>query len=113
VIVIAFVLVAAAGAIGRALIGHRLNRAFPVGTLVINASGAFALGLLHGATPSVVTVVGTGGLGAYTTFSSFARDAVALADQREWARAVGYVVATLVAGVAAAVAGLALSRGSW
>ena len=56
-------------------------------------------------TPPVVTVVGVGGLGAYTTFSSFARDAVALADGEGLGAAAAYVVLTCVLGVAAAALG--------
>ena len=81
-------MLAAAGALARALAGRRLNRALPVGTVLVNVSGSFALGLLAGAAPPVVTAVGTGGLGAYTTFSSFARDAVALAEDGRWPWAV-------------------------
>ncbi len=111
--VIAFAVLAAVGAVARAVVGHQFNRAFPLGTLLVNVSGSFALGLLHGAGPAVLTVAGTGGLGAYTTFSSFARDAVALGDDKRWWAAGLYVGASLLIGVAAAAAGLALSRGSW
>ena len=56
----------------------RVRTALPVGTMVANISGAFLLGLLTGwATAQasadaqdVSTVLGTGFLGAYTTFSS-------------------------------------------
>jgi CrcB protein len=113
VIAIAFVALAAAGALSRALVGRSLNRAFPVGTLLVNVSGSFALGLLHGASPAVLTAAGTGGLGAYTTFSSFARDAIALVEERKPWAAVGYVGSTVVVGVAAAALGIVLSRGSW
>jgi fluoride exporter len=113
VIAAAFLVLAGAGALARAFIGHRLNRAFPTGTLLVNASGSFALGLLSGASPAVITAVGTGGLGAYTTFSSFARDAVALIEERRWGAAAAYVLASLIIGVAAAAAGISLSRGSW
>ena len=112
-IAVAFVALAAAGALARAVVGHRLNRAFPTGTLLVNVTGSFALGLLSGASPAVVTAVGTGGLGAYTTFSSFARDVVALVEERKWGSAATYVLATLVIGVAAAAAGVSLSRGGW
>lgn len=107
----AFVLAAAAGALARALAGRRLNRAagFPLGTLVVNVSGSLALGLVAGASAPVVTVVGTAGLGAYTTFSSFARDAVALVEEGRAGTAAGYVAASCGLSVAAAWAGLALS----
>lgn len=110
IVALGFVAAAATGALARAEIGRRGNGpdGFPWGTLAVNVSGAFALGLVHDAAPAVLTVVGAGGLGAYTTFSSFARDAVALAEARQLGRSVAYVLGTCVAGVAAAAVGLAL-----
>jgi CrcB protein len=108
VIAVVFVVLAALGALGRALVGRRLNRAFPTGTLLINVSGSFALGLLHGASPAVATAAGTGGLGAFTTFSSFARDTVALVEDQKRGAAAVYVLANVVIAVAAAAVGLSL-----
>ena len=57
---------------------------FPYGTVVVNVSGSFALGLLvglvtyQGLDADVRTVVGTGFIGAYTTFSSFSYDTFGL-----------------------------------
>ena len=69
----AFLALAGAGAALRWLAtdrwpgGHR-------GTLLVNVLGAFLLGLLAGsdASAATLTVVGTGGLGALTTFSRLA-----------------------------------------
>jgi CrcB protein len=105
---VAFVCAASAGAIARAEAGRRWNQAdgFAWGTLVVNVTGSFLLGLLRDVTPPLITVVGVGGIGAYTTFSSFARDAVALAELRQVGRAVLYVGATCAVGIAAAAAGV-------
>jgi len=54
--------------------------------------------------------LGVGLLGSFTTFSALAVSFVALADAGEWATAVGYLIATMVAGLAAAWAGVALFR---
>ena len=107
----AFVAAAIVGTLARADAGRRWNRYndVAVGTLVVNVSGSFLLGLLSAATPTAMTVLGVGGLGAYTTFSTFARDAVALVELRRLATAVLYVGATLVLGVAAAAAGVAIA----
>jgi CrcB protein len=105
-VALAFVVAAAAGAVARASIGHRLNRAFPWGTLTVNVSGSFALGLLAHASTWAATVLGTGLLGAYTTISSFARDTVGLWELRQHVPAVLYVVASMAACIAAAWAGL-------
>jgi CrcB protein len=93
---------------------RRLGPRFPYGTLLINVTGAFALGLLtglaahHGVASGVVTVVGTGLLGAYTTFSTFSYDTVALAEQGRMGRAATNVGATLVVGLGAAALGILL-----
>ena len=115
---VAFLLLAVAGTAARAAVTGRLNRpgGVPVGTLAVNVTGSLALGLLAGVAPPAATVAGTGLLGAYTTFSTFAADAVALAEAGGdegpgpgRRRAAGYVAVTLVAGVAAAAAGRALA----
>lgn len=109
---VAFVLAAGAGVLARAEAGRRWNRhgGLAAGTLVVNVTGAFLLGLLADAGPALMTVAGVGGLGAYTTFSSFARDAVALAEERQAVLAAAYVTATCVLGIGAAAAGVAVAR---
>jgi CrcB protein len=107
----AFVLAAAAGAIARAEMGRRWNRhdGFPLGTLIVNITGSFLLGVLAGTAPPMLTVLGVGGLGSYTTFSSFARDAAALGATRRSALAGLYVVTTCAFGIGAAAAGVAIA----
>lgn len=111
--VVAFAIVAAVGALARAEVGQRWNRpdGLAVGTLVVNVTGALLLGLLSNVGPPAMTVVGVGGLGAYTTFSSFARDAVALGEQGRIMAAFGYVGASYVLGIGAAAAGVAMAHG--
>ena len=104
---VAFVAAAAVGALARWQLGaHRLPR--PAATLLVNVSGAFALGLLDGWSAPELTVVGVGGLGAYTTFSTLADDIVDL-GRDDLVRGAAYVAVTLVAGIGAAVAGLGLA----
>jgi CrcB protein len=105
-----FAAFAAIGAVARAEAGHRLNRpgGMPYGILVVNITGSFLLGLLSNVTPPALTVCGVGGLGAYTTFSSFARDVVALAERRQRLAMIGYVLASCAGGVAAAALGVAI-----
>jgi len=107
-----FVIAAAAGALLRAEAGRRWNQTngVAVGTLIVNVTGSFCLGLLSHLGQPAITIVGVGGLGAYTTFSSFARDAVALAKTAQVRQAVGYVVASCVLGISAAALGVALSN---
>lgn len=88
---------------------------FPVSTLVINVVGAFALGLLVArvwptAPDWVRAGLGAGVLGSFTTFSAVAVSVVSLtAAGVGWLAAV-YLVVTLIAGFAAAFAGLSLGR---
>jgi CrcB protein len=108
---IGFVIAAALGAAGRGLIVQRYNVAvrLPWGTLVVNVSGSFALGLAAGFDAPWLTVVGAGGLGAFTTFSTFAVELVDLGRHERRTLVVGYLVLMVVSCVAAAWAGLVLS----
>jgi len=93
----------------------RTGGRFPWGTFVVNVSGSSALGLLSGLVlyhgfPEVPEVVlGTGFCGAFTTFSTFSFDTVRLLEDGETGRALLNALGTLVAGVGAAAAGLALA----
>lgn len=109
----ALVFVAVAGAIAlvRYAVSVPLNTRglFPWGTLVVNASGSLALGVLAGATPVVVTVAGTAALGAYTTFSKFAVEVDTLVREGAIGLAGIYVLASCVGCIAAAWLGLVLA----
>lgn len=114
-------LVAVAGAIGAparylldSLVTARTDGSFPLGTMVINVSGSFVLGLItglamyHGLDRQVKEVVGTGFVGAYTTFSTFGFETIGLMEQRRGRAALTNVAVSLVAGGLAAAAGIAL-----
>ena len=106
-----FLLGAALGAAARytveQYVSDRLHREWPYGTFVVNVTGCLALGLLLGAAPSqdVTTVLGTGAIGAYTTFSAYAVETLKVSAR---GKAVGYALGSVVLGVAAAGLGLAL-----
>jgi CrcB protein len=96
------------------LLAGRLGRRFPWGTLAVNLLGSLLLGLLAGRAGDdrsghLVTLVGTGFCGAFTTASTFAWEVVALAETGRWRRAATYVAASVAAGVALAAAGYALA----
>ena len=102
------------GAIARFLldgaISQRVDRDFPVGTLVINLTGAFVLGLLTGAAVSGTAgvLVGTATIGSYTTFSTWMLETDRLVEDAEGRHATVNVVLSLVVGVLAAAAGRAI-----
>lgn len=114
------VLVAAAGGLGavarfvldgtiRARVGARL----PWGTITINLTGSFLLGLVTGlaaahlVSPQAQLVLGTGFLGGYTTFSTASMETVALVREGRIGAALGVALGTLAGGTAAAALGLA------
>jgi CrcB protein len=90
---------------------------FPWGTLLVNVSGSFALGIVVELTtsrllphPNWRIALGIGFLGAFTTFSTFTYETVRLADDSAYALALLNVVAMTTLGLAAAAAGLLLGR---
>jgi CrcB protein len=116
---IAFVAAGAAGAPVRYLVdgyvGDRTQGVFPWGTFLINLTGSLLLGLLtglalhHGLPNTPKVVVGTGFCGAYTTFSTFTFETVRLLEQGAITDAFRNALGSLLAGAAAAAAGIALS----
>ncbi len=90
---------------------------FPVGTFVINVSGSAALGVLAVVVAErfrqhhlVRPLLGTGLLGAYTTYSTFAVEAAVLTRDGHATAALGYVLASVAAGMAAVVAAVVATR---
>ena len=81
---------------------------------MVNLSGCLVLGLLtgaglhHGISATWVTVAGTGLIGAYTTFSTFTFDTVRLTEHGQWGFSLVNLLVSVVAGIGAAAAGLAL-----
>lgn len=106
-----FLLVAAGGflgAVSRYGIDVAVGDATGVGTFAVNVIGSFALGFLvtRATTRRTQLFVGTGALSSFTTYSTFAGDAVALGTVDGGL----YVLASYVVGLLAAVLGLAIGR---
>jgi CrcB protein len=93
-------------------IGSRAARAsgFPLGTFVVNTSGALLLGLLSGAalTGDALVLAGTATLGSYTTFSTWMLESQRLAEDADGNGALLNILLSLAAGVAAAALGHAI-----
>jgi CrcB protein len=93
----------------------RSGSRFPWGTVVVNLSGSFVLGLLvglvvyQGLDPEARTIAGTGFLGAYTTFSSYSFETFGLVEDALPVAAVLNAVGSVVAGLALATAGFLLA----
>ncbi|MGC8808412.1 MAG: fluoride efflux transporter CrcB [Thiomonas sp.] len=94
-----------------------LGRSFPFATLSINVLGSFLMGFLFFETlerinmsPELRTGILTGGLGAYTTFSTFSLESLNLIENGEMVKAGLYITASVVLSIAAAIFGAFLSR---
>jgi CrcB protein len=102
------------GAIARfALDGAVSSRAaseLPLGTLAVNLSGAFVLGIVVGSTlhGDAYRIAGTGALGAYTTFSTWVFESQRLGEDGELWLAAANLAGSIVAGVLAIWIGRAL-----
>ena len=102
------------GAVARLLMEHGVRRqltmAFPVGTITVNVTGAFLLGVVHGTGLSHIgaTLIGTGFLGAYTTFSGWMLETRSLRQDRRARAAAANIAVSVVLGLLAAWAGLQL-----
>lgn len=95
-------------------VADRVEADFPLGTFVINMSGALLLGLLtglgiaHHVPGPVEAFLGTGFCGAYTTFSTWSYETIRLLEEGELLEAALNAFLSLVVGLLAAGAGIAL-----
>lgn len=110
-----------AGAVTRyvvdGIIAERSTGAFPWGTLVVNLSGSFVLGLLFAITterailPAEIRApVLIGFIGAYTTFSTYMLESWRLVESGAVGLALANLLGSLALGMVAVVAGLAIGR---
>ena len=99
------------------VIARRVGETFPWGTLTINVSGAFLIGVFGAlarnnaslfAEPNPWLFAVTGFLGCYTTVSSFSLQTLALARDGEGGRAIGYVAMSVALSIGAVAVGFAL-----
>jgi CrcB protein len=115
--------IAAGGVIG-SLARYQIGRwwptptnGFPSATLVINVAGCLLIGVLMAliaATlsphPLIRPFFGTGILGGFTTFSTYAVDLQTLLAHGKVGTALAYLAATAIGAIAAAAAGLTVTR---
>ncbi|MFF7749187.1 fluoride efflux transporter CrcB [Streptomyces sp. NPDC007971] len=97
----------------------RHDSVFPWGTFVVNVTGCLILGLLTGAVsagvagPHLQLLLGTGLCGALTTYSTFSYETLRLTEAGSGLYAAANVVASVVAGLGAAFAGVFLAGVLW
>jgi CrcB protein len=117
-------LIAIFGAVGtlaryglQGVVQVRAASTFPYGTLLVNLTGCFLLGLIGQFTlnrmvfsPDWRVAIAVGFFGGYTTFSSFGWETAKMLEDGEWARATAYVGASVVAGLILSVAGIRLAN---
>jgi fluoride exporter len=117
-------LIAVFGAVGtlaryglQGLVQVRTATTFPYGTLLVNLSGCFLLGLIGQFTlnrlvisPDWRVAIAVGLFGGYTTFSSFGWETAKMLEDGDWLHATAYVAISVAAGLLLSIAGIRLAN---
>ncbi|MCU5174259.1 MULTISPECIES: fluoride efflux transporter CrcB [Bacillus cereus group] len=99
------------GAITRFAISNWFKKtSFPIATFLINITGAFLLGYIigNGVTTGWQLLLGTGFMGAFTTFSTFKLESVQLLNRKSFSTFLLYLSATYIVGILFAFLGMQL-----
>ena len=113
--ILAIAIGGAAGSVLRYLITvwmKHVTAQVPVATLLINVTGCFLLGLFartlnaSGSSPVIRVALTVGFCGGFTTFSTFSAEFVTLVQEGRVARALAYVLTSVVVGILATASGL-------
>ena len=94
------------------LLSQKSGTSFPIGTFLINITGALLLGLLTSmdAGKSIYLLLGDGFLGTYTTFSTFMYEGFNLIQENEKLNAFIYILSSLILGIIGCVIGFAIGE---
>jgi CrcB protein len=114
-------LAGAAGTLARFWVGGFVQRlvgdAFPFGNFLVNLSGCLLFGLVYalvenrsGLPGELRLYVLTGFMGAYTTFSTYMFESVALLQHGQWLAASANIIGQTLLGIVCIMAGLAVGR---
>lgn len=103
------------GAISRYWISQqlgKLNVKLPIATFIVNIIGSFLLGWIIGShlSEKITVLIGTGFMGAFTTFSTFKLDVIKLLDKKEQKLAFLYIGMTYLLGIFSAWIGLLIGN---
>lgn len=98
------------------LVQSRAGASFPYGTLFVNLSGCFFLGLVgrfalnHAAvSPDFRIALTAGFFGAFTTFSTLSWDTVRMLEEGEWVKGAVYVGVSVLTGLILMFAGMRIA----
>lgn len=103
-----YVLIAVGGAAGSLVryslgkfISERSSSDFPIGTFIINITGAILLGFIStiGISGNMMLLLGDGFFGAYTTFSTFMFEGFNLFEEKQKLNALIYILGSLILGI--------------
>lgn len=110
----------AAGSVLRYVLGGMAQRTsavpFPVGTLAVNVTGCFIIGVLSQhfmntqTHPHMRAALMTGFCGGFTTFSAFSLENVGLIEGGEYGKSAAYILLSVAVSIAATFAGMAAVR---
>ena len=111
----------AIGGVSRYILGGVVQRildtTFPSGTLIVNITGSFLLGVIirfavdtPAISPEVRALLAIGFCGGYTTFSTFSYETMAMLEDGEWTRAAAYVSASVLLSLLATFLGFTAAR---
>ncbi|HEX7278963.1 MAG TPA: fluoride efflux transporter CrcB [Solirubrobacterales bacterium] len=91
------------------IVTDRLRPRLPLGTLAVNVSGAFLLGLLAGTSldGDARLLLGVGALGSYTTFSTWMLETQRVGEAGERRKAATNILLSVVLGLGAVAIGRA------
>jgi CrcB protein len=118
-----FLLIAVGGAAGsllRYVVGGAVQRTsaggFPIGTMFVNVSGCFLIGILlrqfmnMQLSPELRALLIVGFCGGFTTFSTFSAETLGLIEGGEYGRATSYVILSVVLCLSATFMGMTAMR---
>jgi fluoride exporter len=95
---------------------NKILSAFPYGTLVVNITGCFLIGVIYALSeranwnPEWRIFLATGIMGGFTTFSSFSNETVSMLRDAEYWPAFSYIALSILIGLAATFGGISLIK---